>query len=221
VNAVGLGLPSLADVDWRKWEFIQVVNFAQNNLAQVPHDMVHLCNMVSMNFSRNQLVEFPSVAESPALILDLSRNKLTHPPASMNGMHHSNLVTLNLACNQLRFLAAEWFQGVPRLQNLFLHNNFLETLPLSLSGLQFLGRLTIHGNEKLDYSWMSGHDRIINALQLVFEEAVRKGDVLAMHQTLSVALVNVNRMNPVSQSLQTMGRKLNAVNSEDKPLSSS
>ncbi|XP_049326910.1 malignant fibrous histiocytoma-amplified sequence 1 homolog isoform X2 [Astyanax mexicanus] len=143
------------------------VDLQRNRLRQV-NGIAHLWNLVELNLSRNELVEFPleikdlgnlvklymnqnSIKIIPEEIfpslkklqfLKINTNRLTKLPSDLNRCQ--SLVYLNLSNNSLKDLQP--LVGLRRLKELYVENNQLVELPRALFRASALAVLKVNGN---------------------------------------------------------------------------
>jgi len=177
---------------------IRILNLSNNNLELIISESFSLPHVVSIDLSRNKLESIPPLGECRALVLDLKHNQLSQLPGSENGS--SQLVSLDLSYNQIEEASEAFIAAIGKIQNLFLDHNCLLDLPRGFLGLKMLGRLSFHGNNEIDASWILDPEasRLLQSTILVLQEAVENGYFQVVAEILRLSLVDVNQQNEVS-----------------------
>lgn len=128
-----------------KLEAIRTLNLNQNNLTELPDKMKNLTTLISLSACCNQLSRVsPEVVEITMLTkLDLSNNNIDTLPANLFNL--TFLTSLNLNNNHISYLPPRL--GCRKLEYLFIKNNNLKKLPVSIGALRKLKVLVLADNE--------------------------------------------------------------------------
>jgi internalin A len=132
----------IAQAATEQWEKLDL---SVMHLSELPHEIVQLSNLASLNLNGNQLTALPeSIVQLGNLAsLNLNGNQLTALPESI--VQLGNLASLYLNGNQLTALP-ESIGQLSNLTSLNLHGNQLTALPESIGQLSNLTSLNLNGN---------------------------------------------------------------------------
>ena len=133
-------------------EALKVLILSHNILTILPPTLCqNLPQLAILKLDNNRLANlssdlFSGQCEQQLLLLDLSKNEITHIPCALFKTV-SNLTTLDFKQNKMKQLCNDSFTSLTKLKRLYLSENKLSTLPQGVfASLGLLGTLDLSGN---------------------------------------------------------------------------
>lgn len=131
------------------YEFINLVGRSLKTIPIVLHS--HASTIVSINLSRNPMLEIPlDFIQSCTTLRELRLSNMAMKKVPQSIRHSVTLNRLDISCNRIADLDDAGLERIPRLTYLKVQNNRIEKLPTYFAQLRALTSLNISNNKFKD-----------------------------------------------------------------------
>ena len=128
------------------YEFIDLVGRSLKTIPIILHG--HASTIVSLNLSRNPMLEIPlDFIQSCTTLRELRLSNMAMKKVPSSIRHSETLNRLDISCNRIADLDDAGLERIPHLTYLKVQNNRIENLPAYFSKLKSLTSLNISNNK--------------------------------------------------------------------------